>query len=45
MADNTPPDRESALRRRQPYQDIFKANQDVLTNPDKIKVGQRLRLS
>ena len=26
------------------YQDIFKANQDVLTDPDKIKVGQRLRI-
>ena len=26
------------------YKDIFQANQDVLTDPDKIKVGQRLRL-
>lgn len=26
------------------YQDIFKANQDVLKDPDKIKVGQRLRI-
>jgi nucleoid-associated protein YgaU len=26
------------------YQEIFKANQDVLTDPDKIKVGQRLRI-
>jgi len=26
------------------YTEIFKANQDVLTNPDKIKVGQRLRI-
>jgi len=26
------------------YTDIFKANQDVLTDPDKIKVGQRLRI-
>jgi len=26
------------------YPEIFKANQDVLTDPDKIKVGQRLRI-
>jgi nucleoid-associated protein YgaU len=26
------------------YTEIFKANQDVLTDPDKIKVGQRLRI-
>jgi len=26
------------------YPEIFKANQDVLTDPDKIKVGQKLRL-
>ncbi len=26
------------------YTDIFKANQDVLKDPDKIKVGQKLRL-
>jgi len=26
------------------YMDIFKANQDVLTDPDKIKVGQKLRI-
>ena len=26
------------------YTEIFKANQDVLTDPDKIKVGQKLRI-
>ncbi len=26
------------------YPDIFKANQDQLTDPDKIKVGQKLRI-
>jgi nucleoid-associated protein YgaU len=26
------------------YMEIFKANQDVLTDPDKIKVGQKLRI-
>ena len=26
------------------YMDIFKANQDLLTDPDKIKVGQKLRI-
>ena len=26
------------------YMDIFKANQDVLTDPDKIQVGQKLRI-
>ena len=26
------------------YRDIFNANTDVLTDPDKIKVGQRLRI-
>jgi nucleoid-associated protein YgaU len=26
------------------YPEIFKANRDVLTDPDKIKVGQRLRI-
>ena len=26
------------------YHDIFKANQDTLSDPDKIKVGQRLRI-
>ena len=26
------------------YQEIFKANQDVLTDADKIQVGQRLRI-
>jgi nucleoid-associated protein YgaU len=26
------------------YPEIFKANQDVLTDPDKIKVGQMLRI-
>jgi nucleoid-associated protein YgaU len=26
------------------YPEIFKANQDVLTDPDKIKVGQKLRI-
>jgi nucleoid-associated protein YgaU len=26
------------------YPDIFKANQDTLTDPDKIKVGQKLRI-
>ena len=26
------------------YSEIFKANQDVLTDPDKIKVGQKLRI-
>jgi nucleoid-associated protein YgaU len=26
------------------YTDIFKANQDILEDPDKIKVGQKLRL-
>jgi nucleoid-associated protein YgaU len=26
------------------YPEIFNANQDVLTDPDKIKVGQRLRI-
>ena len=26
------------------YPDIFKANQDILTDPDKIKVGQKLRI-
>jgi nucleoid-associated protein YgaU len=26
------------------YNEIFKANQDVLTDPDKIKVGQKLRI-
>jgi nucleoid-associated protein YgaU len=26
------------------YHDIFNANKDVLSDPDKIKVGQRLRL-
>ena len=26
------------------YMEIFNANQDVLTDPDKIKVGQKLRI-
>ena len=26
------------------YTEIFKANQDVLTDPDKIQVGQKLRI-
>lgn len=26
------------------YPDIFKANQDILSDPDKIKVGQKLRI-
>jgi nucleoid-associated protein YgaU len=26
------------------YPEIFKANQDTLTDPDKIKVGQKLRI-
>ncbi len=26
------------------YTEIFKANQDVLTDPDRIKVGQKLRI-
>ncbi len=26
------------------YPEIFKANQDVLSDPDKIKVGQKLRI-
>ena len=26
------------------YAEIFKANQDILTDPDKIKVGQKLRI-
>jgi len=26
------------------YNNIFKANQDTLSDPDKIKVGQRLRI-
>ena len=26
------------------YPEIFKANQDVLSDPDKIQVGQRLRI-
>jgi nucleoid-associated protein YgaU len=26
------------------YMDIFKANQDVLSDPDKIQVGQKLRI-
>ena len=26
------------------YPEIFKANQDVLTDPDKIQVGQKLRI-
>jgi len=26
------------------YRDIFNANTDVLSDPDKIKVGQRLRI-
>jgi nucleoid-associated protein YgaU len=26
------------------YPDIFKANQDQLSDPDKIKVGQKLRI-
>jgi len=26
------------------YMEIFKANQDVLSDPDKIKVGQKLRI-
>lgn len=26
------------------YPEIFKANQDVLTDPDRIKVGQKLRI-
>jgi nucleoid-associated protein YgaU len=26
------------------YPDIFKANQDTLSDPDKIKVGQKLRI-
>lgn len=26
------------------YPEIFKANQDILTDPDKIKVGQKLRI-
>lgn len=26
------------------YTEIFKANQDVLTDPDKIQVGQKLRM-
>ncbi len=26
------------------YPEIFKANQDTLSDPDKIKVGQRLRI-
>ena len=26
------------------YPEIFKANQDILSDPDKIKVGQKLRI-
>ena len=26
------------------YPEIFKANQDVLSDPDKIKIGQKLRI-
>jgi nucleoid-associated protein YgaU len=26
------------------YPDIFKANQDTLSDPDKIQVGQKLRI-
>jgi len=26
------------------YMEIFKANQDILSDPDKIQVGQRLRI-
>jgi nucleoid-associated protein YgaU len=26
------------------YMEIFNANKDVLTDPDKIKVGQKLRI-
>lgn len=26
------------------YQEIFKANRDTLSDPDKIQVGQRLRI-
>jgi nucleoid-associated protein YgaU len=26
------------------YPEIFKANQDVLSDPDKIQVGQKLRI-
>jgi len=26
------------------YTEIFKANQDVLTDPDKIQIGQKLRI-
>jgi nucleoid-associated protein YgaU len=26
------------------YTEIFKANQDILSDPDKIKVGQKLRI-